>query len=137
VAAGIVALQRASYAVEARLIGSDEIPPLRETADELARLELTVLGAVEGGDLVGIVGYRRTDEVVDVDRLAVHPSSFRRGVARELIHELHSRESDAHRFEVSTGAENEPAIALYERMGYGRERLEAISGLMIVHLARM
>jgi ribosomal protein S18 acetylase RimI-like enzyme len=135
-AARIAGLQRASYSVEAELIGFGEIPPLRETPAAVARLDLTILGALEHGDLVGILGYRRFRDLVDIDRLAVHPSSFRRGVARSLIEELHAREVDAARFEVSTGADNEPAIAFYREMGYRLERDEVISSLRIVHLAR-
>jgi ribosomal protein S18 acetylase RimI-like enzyme len=135
-AARIAGLQRASYTVEAELIGFGEIPPLRETPAEVARLDLTILGALEHGDLVGILGYRRFRDLVDIDRLAVHPSSFRRGVARSLIEELHAREVDAARFEVSTGADNGPAIAFYREMGYRLERDEVISSLRIVHLAR-
>jgi hypothetical protein len=49
VAAGIVELQRASYAVEADLIRFDAIPPLQETAADVSGLELTILGALDGG----------------------------------------------------------------------------------------
>jgi ribosomal protein S18 acetylase RimI-like enzyme len=120
-AAEIVELQRSSYAVEAELIGFDDIPTRRETADQVARLDLTFLGAVERGVVVGILGYRRLGAVIDIDRLAVDPSWFRRGIARSLIEDLHRREADASAFEVSTGAANTPAIALYEKLGYVRE----------------
>jgi GNAT superfamily N-acetyltransferase len=135
VASRIVALQRVSYSVEAELIGF-RIPVLDESAVDVARLDLTVLGAVESGELVGLLGYRQARGVVDIDRLAVHPRCFRQGVARSLLAELHRREPGAHRFEVSTGADNVPALALYARMGYRHERDEWKVGVRVVHLAR-
>ncbi len=49
--------------------------------------------------------------------------------------ELHTREPTAGRFEVSTGADNKPALALYESMGYRPVRHELVPGLTITHLA--
>jgi ribosomal protein S18 acetylase RimI-like enzyme len=137
-AAEIVDLQQASYAVEADLIGFDQIPTQHETASQVSQLDLIVLGAVEGdGRLVGILGYRRVDDLVDIDRLAVHPSWFRKGVARSLMHDLHRREHDAATFEVSTAAGNTPAIALYASLGYRREPdLPSPAGLTFARFAR-
>lgn len=53
VAAELVALQRASYAVEAELIGFDQIPGLRESVEELVAAGLLWLGVREGGRLAG------------------------------------------------------------------------------------
>lgn len=58
------------------------------------------------GDLVGILGYTRKAASVDIDRVAVHPTYFRRGCGRELIETVHAREEDAEQFTVSTGADN-------------------------------
>jgi ribosomal protein S18 acetylase RimI-like enzyme len=129
-------LQRASYAVEAELIGFNQMPPLVETTSDIARLDLTVLGAVELGALRGLLGYRRDADVVDIDRLAVDPEHFRSGIGRALLEELHRRELDADRFEVSTGAANEPAIALYRAVGYQLKREEVSRGVRVVHLER-
>lgn len=130
-------LQRASYAVEAELIGFTDMPPLVELDEQVRHLNLTILGAREDDELVGILGYRRTAGVVEIERLAVHPSRFRQGLAGSLIAALHEREADARRFEVSTGAANIPAIALYTRLGYHRETSHVVArGLTLVRLAR-
>jgi ribosomal protein S18 acetylase RimI-like enzyme len=137
VAARIVELQWAAYAVEADLIGFRDIPPLLENADDVAGLDIEMLGAVEPQRLVAIVGYRRSAEVVDIDRLAVHPSAFRRGIATALLDALHARERDATTFTVSTGALNTPAIQLYRAAGYELVGHEEVSdGLIIVRLVR-
>ena len=65
---------------------------------------------------VGVLGYRRDGDAVDIDRLAVDPAFFRRGLATKLLRELFVRERDATLFTVSTGFGNHPAIDLYERL---------------------
>jgi GNAT superfamily N-acetyltransferase len=118
VSAKVVLVQRAAYRVEADLIGFDTIPPLHETAEDVSKLDLTMLGVLEGRDLVAIAGYRRRGDEVDIDRLAVHPSHFRHGIASLLLEEIHHREREARRFTVSTGARNFPATELYAKLGY-------------------
>jgi ribosomal protein S18 acetylase RimI-like enzyme len=137
VAAALVDLQRASYRVEADLIGFDGIPPLHETVDDVVALDLSMLGAYDGTLLAGALGYARDGDLVDIDRLAVHPSCFRRGIASRLVDALHERERDATRFVVSTGDGNTPAIACYERHGYEQMRTELLpEGVRVVRLAR-
>jgi ribosomal protein S18 acetylase RimI-like enzyme len=135
VAARVVNVQRAAYAVEARLIGFDGIPPLHEDAADVVALELTMLAVVEHGRPVALLGYRRAGTDVEIDRLAVHPAHFRRGLARRLLTELHARETDATRFDVSTGRDNRPAIALYQSLGYQRAGDVALpEGVVITRL---
>ena len=113
-----MALQRASYAVEAELIGAPTLPPLRETPEELRASGETFLGAARGGRLVGAVAYKRAGDTVDIHRLVVAPEAFRGGVATALLDALEAREADATRWIVGTGAANAPARALYERRGF-------------------
>lgn len=129
-------LQRVAYRIEAELIGYDRMPPLREEVTDILRLDLTILGAMEGASLIGVLGYVRVSGTVDIDRLAVEPARFRRGVGRTLLDSLHRRESDASRFEVSTGAANRPAIALYEAMGYRLTSEEISHDVRLAHFAR-
>lgn len=117
VAGQIRDLQRAAYQVEADLIGFHQIPPLLEKAEDIQGLDVTFLGVFDRGTLVGLIGYRRLGTVVDIDRLAVDPRLFRRGLGRQLLAAVHDREN-AERYEVSTGAANGPALALYRDAGY-------------------
>jgi ribosomal protein S18 acetylase RimI-like enzyme len=130
------ALQQASYAVEAELIGFSEIPPLLEDVEAILHLDLVILGATDHGDLVGIVGYQREAGCVDIDRFAVHPTYFRRGYGRALIEALHVREQDAAQFTVSTGADNLPAVALYGALDYVLVSEETSLGIRIAHFVR-
>ena len=137
VAHAILGVQRLSYLVEAEIIGFDGIPPLHETAEQVAALDLSLLGAFEGDVLAGVVGYEREGDVVDIDRLAVDPKFFRQGVGRALVMEVHEREADARSFTVSTGALNKPAIQLYTQLGYRRRADRALpEGLTIAVFSR-
>jgi ribosomal protein S18 acetylase RimI-like enzyme len=136
VASAIVALQKPAYAIEAALIGYDQMPGLIESAHDVTQLRLTMLGAFEDGQLAGILGYERTDDLVDLDRVAVSVTHFRRGIGRTLLDALHEREVTAKRFEVSTGAANPAAIALYGATGYRVVSEETLGGVRVVHLER-
>lgn len=136
VAARIVALQRAAYRIEGQLINFDGIPPLHETENEVSALKITILGALDGTDLAGMIGYRRVGDVVEIDRLAVNPRVFLSGIATFLIMDVRRREQDATRFEVSTAAGNYPAIALYTKHGFRRRRDTVLaSGPVIANFA--
>jgi ribosomal protein S18 acetylase RimI-like enzyme len=102
-------------------------------ADRLGpRNDRAVFGAFQGHELVGLLGVKR-EELRKLSHKAyiwgmyVAPTSRRRGIGRQLIAEALSFASSELRVrQVSLGvnAENEAAIALYERMGFksfGRE----------------
>jgi ribosomal protein S18 acetylase RimI-like enzyme len=114
----LVALQRASYAVEAELIGAPSLPPMREAPEMLRASGETFLGAYRDGALVGAVSFKREGGTVDIHRLVVDPGAFRAGIATALLDALEEREVGAAHWTVGTGAANVPARTLYERRGF-------------------
>jgi ribosomal protein S18 acetylase RimI-like enzyme len=118
VAAQVLALQRRAYAVEAELIGSDAIPPLRETRAQLQECGERFLGSFVDDQLAGVVSWKLDGETVDLHRLAVDPAFFRRGIGVALVRAALSEEPLARRAIVQTGAANEPAKGLYQREGF-------------------
>ena len=124
----LVALQRASYAVEAELIGARELPPMRESPAELRACGETFLGADEDGALLGAISFKRAGGTVDIHRLVVDPGAFRRGVATALLDALEARERDATHWTVGTGAANAPARTLYERRGFTATEERVVPG---------
>jgi ribosomal protein S18 acetylase RimI-like enzyme len=137
VAERVLEIQRAAYAVEAGMVGYDAIPPLHETLAELQAQPLIFLGVSCDHVLAGVLGYRREGDTVDIDRLAVDPAFFRRGLATKLLRELFVRERAATRITVSTGFGNQPAIDLYERFEFHQVGVaEPLPGVRIVLLER-
>ena len=117
-AEAVVELQRASYRVEADLLGARTLPVLKESPRRLRRTREQFLGAYEAERLVGAVSWKRTGALVDIHRLVVHPDRFRRGIAGALLDALAAGQHDAERWTVATGAVNEPARRLYEGHGF-------------------
>ena len=78
------------------------------------------LVALEGDQVVGYVGSQTVIDETDMMNVAVHPDFRRKGVAEMLIGELicalKDRGSKALLLEVR--ASNNPAIALYEKLGF-------------------
>jgi len=136
VAEALVRIQRRAYAVEAKLIEFDRIPNLSESVEDVQQLHLSITAASDDDEIVGFIGYTHEGTVVEIDRLAVDPDSFRRGIGRALLQSLHDAAPDAE-FLVSTPARNAPAVALYTSIGYriDYERVVAES-LPIVGLRR-
>ncbi|WP_306807290.1 GNAT family N-acetyltransferase [Mesobacillus jeotgali] len=129
-AAEILDLQRKSYRIEADLIGTDEIPPLKETFEQLQNCGETFLGYYLDGRLAGAVSFKIDREVMDIHRMMVDPDFFRRGIARKLIAYLeHQNFSE---MIVSTGAANTPAIKLYEKLGFVRQNNSAVGGGLVI-----
>ena len=114
----VVTLQRASYRIEADILGARTLPVLKESPRKLRRAREHFLGAFEGERLVGAVSWKRKGALVDIHRLVVHPDCFRRGIANALLDALEALQPDAERWMVATGAVNEPARKLYEGHGF-------------------
>jgi hypothetical protein len=76
VAEAVIEVQRRAYGVEADLIGSDGIPPLHETLEELLDSGETFLGARLEGKLAGFVSWKIAGPTLDLHRLAVDPRYF-------------------------------------------------------------
>ncbi len=128
----IVALQKASYAIEAELIGFDGIPPLHDTADRVRNAGETFWGYFYEGRLSGLISYKISGDTLDIHRVAVHPELFRKGIARKLVAHVLQLDSGTDRVIVSTGYENKPAVNLYLSMGFKQiDKKEIVKDLFI------
>lgn len=114
-------LQRISYLVEAEYIGTMDIPPLKESLMELMNCGETFIGAYIDGQLAGVLSYKIEGDKVDIHRVMVHPSYFRRGIGKELICFLEIMHLSAKEIIVSTGAKNTPAVNLYLKLGFEKK----------------
>ncbi|MBT2685256.1 GNAT family N-acetyltransferase [Bacillus sp. ISL-37] len=133
--AEVLDLQRKSYKIEAGLIGTDEIPPLKETFEQLQDCGETFIGCYIEGRLAGAVSFKKEGEVIDIYRMMVHPEFFRRGIAQKLIAQL--EQIGYSEIIVSTGAANTPAVKLYEKLGFERQEDSVVgNGLALANFIK-
>ncbi|MEU2674590.1 GNAT family N-acetyltransferase [Streptomyces sp. NPDC007164] len=134
-AASVHRIGRRAYAVEAELIGFDGIPALQESMDEMRGQPLHWLGAIaDGGRIAAFVAWQipAGEDIVDIDRVCVDPEWFRCGLATRLIRCLLADLAPSGDVHVSTGADNSPAVALYESLGFSRiGTIEPVPGLRL------
>lgn len=135
-ASTLLTLQVAAYGVEAALIDDDRIPNLHETVEQLSKSDLTWLGAFDNSQLIGAIAYTESSIGWDIDRLFVDPGHHRRGVGARLVREVTAR-AGKRSVTVSTAHANDPAIALYESLGFRRlGEHEVLPNLWVTHLKR-
>ena len=78
------------------------------------------LVAVENGEVVGYIGSQSVLGESDMMNVAVHPDHRRKGVAEALVLALAKdlKERDNVCLTLEVRVSNEPAIALYEKLGF-------------------
>ena len=85
-------------------------------------LALWLAAVDESGPVLGYVGSQSCFDDADVLNLCVRPEARRQGVAAALMRELERRliPRGVEKITLEVRASNEPAIALYKKLGYAR-----------------
>ena len=135
----ILNLQYLAYQSEARLLDDFEIPPLKQTYDEVEgeHAKGLFLKAVdENGEIIGSVRAYADGGTSYIGKLIVHPERQGQGIGTKLLLAV-ELECPAARYELFTSDRSVRNIRLYERLGYVRFREEKISGdLTFVYLEK-
>ena len=89
-------------------------------ADTLPREDVIFLVAYEQDELLGYVGIYCTLDEGEITNVAVAPAARRRGIARALLTELKRQLAcrNVARIVLEVRVSNEPAIRLYEQLGF-------------------
>lgn len=119
--AELMVLQRCCWVSEAFANETLDIPPLRETLDDIRDWvgSWTVLVMRDGPRLVAAVRGRLVGATWEIGRLMVAPDLTGRGIGRRLLaHIERLAPTDTTTFELFTGARSTRNIDLYERAGY-------------------
>ena len=116
----LYALQRLAFESEAEMIGSREVPALQETRDDHAKdfsHWITLKLVNESNHIIGSIRYKKSQDIIEVGRLMVHPSYRRQGLAQQLLAEIDRRCIDQSK-ELYTCTKSWSNILLYKKMGY-------------------
>ena len=91
-------------------------------AKELESLWSYWLVAVDGDIVAGYIGSQSSVDESDIMNVAVHPDYRRQGIAESLINKLVGdlKARGSHALMLEVRASNNPAIALYEKLGFSQ-----------------
>lgn len=135
----ILKLQYLAYQSEAKLFGDMDIPPLKQTIEEVYEEfdKGTILKAIDdNGVIVGSVRAYEDGGTVYIGKLMVHPDVQKKGLGTKLLLEIEN-EYPNHRYELFTSTKSISNIRLYERLGYKIFKEEAVSQeLQFVYLQK-
>lgn len=135
----ILELQYLAYQSEAKLFGNMDIPPLKQTIEEVYdEFEKgTILKAIdENKVIIGSVRAYQDGGTVYIGKLLVHPKMQKKGIGTKLLLEIEN-EYPNQRYELFTSTKSISNIRLYERLRYKIFKEEAMSSkLQFVYLQK-
>ena len=116
----ILNLQYLAYQSEAALFGNKDIPPLKQTLDEVIGEyhKGIILKMVDTDNLIiGSIRAWEMKETVFVGKLMVHPDYRHRGYGTKLLRRIEEYYPQK-RYELFTSTRSIDNIRLYQKMGY-------------------
>lgn len=141
IARAIWRVQQAAYQIESVLIDYPEFPPLRETVEAIQKSDETFIGCLVGDDvhhLAGTTSFAPITGGIDICRMVIEPTHFRRGIATQLLQKVESLVGTNQLITVSTAEKNLPAVMLYQHNGYKLHHRRVLAdGLAIVHFEKI
>lgn len=129
----ILKLQYLAYQSEAALFGNKDIPPLKQTLDEV--IEEYNEGLVlkmndESGAIIGSVRAKEKDGTVYIGKLMVRPDHQKKGFGKRLLLEV-EKYYPGKRYELFTSTRSKDNIRLYESAGYREFDRKAVDDELI------
>lgn len=136
----ILELQYLAYQSEAALFGSKDIPPLKETLEEVQEeyKKGTVLKLVtDEEEIIGSVRAYEKDGTAYIGKLMVHPDHRCKGYGSMLLKEI-EKYFLGKRYELFTSTRSVDNIRLYEKNGYKVfDRKEIDAELVFVYMEKL
>ena len=116
----ILDLQYLAYQSEARLFNNTDIPPLKQTLEDVFneyKKGIILKALDEKGKIIGSVRGYLEDGTVYIGKLMVHPQDQGKGIGTKLLLRIES-EFHGYRYELFTSTKSKRNIELYEKLGY-------------------
>lgn len=108
---------QSSYAIEAKLLGATDFPPLKRPLEGFITSSNDFYGFFFSGTLAGVVEVVPGTASTHIQSLVVLPRFFRMGIGKALVQFVLGTYL-ASRYTVETGLQNLPATQLYLRCGF-------------------
>jgi N-acetylglutamate synthase-like GNAT family acetyltransferase len=110
----ILRLQKLAYMSEAEILDNYDIPPLKQTLEEIIKEfeEKLVLKAVKN-KIIGSVRAHVENGTCFIGKLIVDPDHQNKGIGTKLMNEIEVRFKIAKRFELFTSSKSQKNIYLY------------------------
>ena len=132
-------LQYLAYQSEAALFGTTDIPPLKQTLDEVQqeyRHGVFLKLITEDSAIIGSIRAREEDGTVYIGKLMVHQNYRGLGFGTRLLTEI-ERCFPGKRYELFTSTRSVTNIRLYQRNGYRIfDQKKAREDLVFVYLEK-
>ncbi len=135
----ILQLQYLAYQSEAALFGSQDIPPLKQTLDEVtAEFQRgIILKMTEGGRIIGSVRAWEQDGTVQIGKLMVHPAHQKKGHGSALLAAIEGC-FPGKRYALFTSTRSTGNLRLYQKRGYTEFARKAVNDeLEFVYLEKL
>ena len=129
----ILELQYLAYQSEADLFGTRDIPPLKQTLDEVTREYNNglILKMTDDDDIIiGSVRAHEKDGTVYIGKLMVHPDHQKKGYGSKLLTGIEEC-FPGKRYELFTSTRSTDNIRLYKKLGYKEFKQEAVNDELV------
>jgi ribosomal protein S18 acetylase RimI-like enzyme len=122
----ILEVQKLAYEIEAKRYNNYNIPPLKQTLEELKNQfkDYIILKAVADGRIIGTVRAREKKGTCFIGMLAVQPDLQNRGIGTSLMKEIETYFAPK-RYELFVGLNSDNNIHLYKKLGYNIYKRDA------------
>lgn len=135
----ILELQYLAYQSEAKLFGDMDIPPLKQTIEEVCeeyKKGIILKKVDDRGVIIGSVRAYQEGQTVYIGKLMVHPEMQKQGIGTKLLCEIENQYPNQ-RYELFTSTKSIDNIRLYERLGYKKYKEEIVTPeLQFVYLEK-
>ncbi len=117
VAQEIHSVFQSSYAIEAKLLGADNFPPLNRSINDIVFSDNIFYAFYDDNLLVSVLEICDENNSLHIQSLVVSPDYFRKGIATKMINFVFANFKRS-KFSVETGIDNIPARRLYQNHGF-------------------
>lgn len=136
----ILELQYLAYQSEAALFGNKDIPPLKQTLEEVIdeyNEGLVLKMTDENGVIIGSVRAKEKDGTVYIGKLMVRPDHQKKGYGKRLLLEA-EKYFPGKRYELFTSTRSQDNIRLYKSAGYKEFDRKAVDDeLVFVYMEKV